>query len=80
MTNIELVDFIGGIQAILIYIFKFITAFVQARGEANKFVYEEINIEGLENENQLKLIDEKSTNKVKTIISKDPQMYLKFQI
>ena len=71
MTNIELVDFIGGLQAILIYIFKFITAFVQARREANKFVYEEINIEGLENENQLKLIDEKSTNKVKTIISKD---------
>ena len=35
MTDIELKDLIGGIQAILKYIYKFIYAFVLARKEAN---------------------------------------------
>ena len=42
MTNIELVDFIGGIQAIIVYIYKFIYAFVKARKESNNLVFEDV--------------------------------------
>ncbi len=48
MTNIELKDLIGGIQAIIVYIYKFIYAFVKARKEANNLVFEEFYQESIE--------------------------------
>ncbi len=48
MTNIELKDLIGGIQAIIIYIYKFIYAFVKARKEANNLVFEEFYQESID--------------------------------
>ncbi len=42
MTDIELKDLIGGIQAIIKYIYKFIYAFVLARRESNKIFIEDI--------------------------------------
>jgi len=41
MTNIELKDLIGGFQAIIVYIYKFIYAFVKARKEANNLVFDD---------------------------------------
>ena len=46
MTDIELKDLIGGIQAIIKYIYKFIYAFVLARRESNKIFIEDIYKEG----------------------------------
>tara|TARA_B100001939_G_scaffold272349_1_gene240098 strand:- start:5220 stop:7613 length:2394 start_codon:yes stop_codon:yes gene_type:complete len=48
MTNIELKDLIGGIQAIIVYIYKFIYAFVKARREANNLVFEEFYQESID--------------------------------
>ena len=48
MTNIELKDLIGGIQAIIVYIYKFIYAFVKARKEANNLVFEEFYQESID--------------------------------
>ena len=42
MTNIELVDFIGGIQAIVNYIYRFIYAFIKARKESNNLIFEDV--------------------------------------
>ena len=42
MTDIELKDLIGGIQAIFIYTFRFIVAFYKARREASKINFEQI--------------------------------------
>jgi len=42
MTNIELVDFIGGIQAIVNYIYRFIYAFIKARKESNSLIFEDV--------------------------------------
>ena len=42
MTDIELKDLVGGVQAILKYIYKFIFAFIQARKEANSFQFDEL--------------------------------------
>ncbi len=42
MTDIELKDLVGGVQAIIKYIYKFIYAFLQARKEANNFQIEDI--------------------------------------
>ena len=64
MTDIELKDLIGGIQAIIKYIYKFIYAFVLARRESNK-----IFIEDVYKENDNEESDEKSaklsTKKIK---------------
>ncbi len=64
MTDIELKDLIGGIQAIIKYTYKFIYAFVLARRESNK-----IFIEDIYKENDNEEIDEKSaklsTKKIK---------------
>ena len=49
MTDIELKDLIGGIQAIIKYTYKFIYAFVLARRESNKIFIEDIY---KENENE----------------------------
>ena len=48
MTNIELKDLIGGVQAIIVYIYKFIYAFVKARREANNLVFEEFYQESID--------------------------------
>ena len=42
MTDIELKDLVGGVQAILKYIYKFIFAFIQARKEANSFQFDDL--------------------------------------
>ena len=42
MTDIELKDLIGGIQAVFKYIYKFIYAFIRARKEANSIEIEKI--------------------------------------
>jgi DNA segregation ATPase FtsK/SpoIIIE-like protein len=42
MTDIELKDLIGGIQAIFAYTFKFIVAFFKARREASKVNFDQI--------------------------------------
>jgi len=42
MTDIELKDLIGGVQAIFAYIFKFIVAFFKARREASKVNFDQM--------------------------------------
>jgi len=42
MTDIELKDLIGGVQAIFVYIFKFIVAFFKARREASKVNFDQM--------------------------------------
>ena len=42
MTDIELKDLVGGVQAIFKYIYKFISAFLQARKEAHSFQIEDV--------------------------------------
>ena len=42
MTDIELKDLIGGVQAVFKYIYKFIYAFFLARKEANNLQFENI--------------------------------------
>ena len=50
MTDIELKDLIGGAQAILIYIYKFIFAFFKARREASKINFDALLIEEIQDE------------------------------
>ena len=50
MTDIELKDLIGGAQAILIYIYKFIFAFFKARREASKINFDVLLIEEIQDE------------------------------
>jgi len=45
MTDIELKDLIGGVQAIFIYSYRFIFAFYKARREASKINFDLINEE-----------------------------------
>ena len=81
MTDIELKDLIGGAQAILIYIYKFIFAFFKARREASKINFdvlltEEIQdeIEGKEeiNDNVLEL--KTKSQKTKLLNKKEPKV------
>ena len=58
MTDIELKDLIGGAQAILIYIYKFIFAFFKARREASKINFDVL----LTEENQDELEDKEKIN------------------
>ena len=50
MTDIELKDLIGGAQAILIYIYKFIFAFFKARREASKINFDVLLTEEIQDE------------------------------
>lgn len=59
MTNIELKDLIGGIQAIIVYIYKFIYAFVQARKEANNLVFEDFYQETIDDIKETEASDKK---------------------
>ena len=79
MTDIELKDLIGGIQAIFIYTFRFIVAFYKARREASKINFEQILTQSEESEvkptkikdNVLKLKPKKkSVSSKENIISK----------
>ena len=45
MTDIELKDLIGGVQAIFVYSYRFIFAFYKARREASKINFDLINTE-----------------------------------
>ena len=73
MTDIELKDLIGGIQAIFAYTFKFIVAFFKARREASKVNFDQIltqtEINDVENgsikDNVLKLKPKKSNKPIK---------------
>ena len=73
MTDIELKDLIGGIQAIFAYTFKFIVAFFKARREASKVNFEQIftqtETNDVENvsikDNVLKLKPKKSNKPIK---------------
>ena len=59
MTNIELKDLIGGIQAIIVYIYKFIYAFVKARKEANNLVFEDFYQETIDDIKETEASDKK---------------------
>ena len=89
MTDIDLKDLIGGGQAILIYIYKFIFAFFKARREASRVNFdnileiEEINEEDKNlKENVLKL-NTKKVNKKKNesfeVIPKDKKNIKKYK-
>ena len=73
MTDIELKDLIGGIQAIFAYTFKFIVAFFKARREASKVNFDQIftqtETNDVENvsikDNVLKLKPKKSNKPIK---------------
>ena len=66
MTDIELKDLIGGVQAVFKYIYKFIYAFFLARKEANSLQVENIfeSDESLKNNKTVKNI-ESGNNKIK---------------
>ena len=64
MTDIELKDLIGGIQAIIKYIYKFIYAFVLARRESNKIFIEDIYKDN-DNEETEEKSPKLSTKKIK---------------
>ena len=81
MTDIELKDLIGGAQAILIYIYKFIFAFFKARREASKINFDllltEKNQDELEdkeeiNDNVLEL--KTKSQKTKLLNKKEPKV------
>tara|TARA_B100001287_G_scaffold55934_1_gene44407 strand:- start:169 stop:2394 length:2226 start_codon:yes stop_codon:yes gene_type:complete len=70
MTDIELKDLIGGIQAIIKYIYKFIYAFVLARREARNIYLEDIYSEEkpvIEEKVSGKLTSEKLKEKVSNV-------------
>ena len=80
MTDIELKDLIGGIQAIFAYTFKFIVAFFKARREASKVNFDQIltqtETNDVENvsikDNVLKLKPKKSNKPIKdNLIAKE---------
>ena len=68
MTDIELKDLIGGIQAILKYIYKFIYAFVLARKEARNIYLEEIYKDPVINDDEPNTVS-KSASKIKEKVS-----------
>ena len=59
MTNIELKDLIGGIQAIIVYIYKFIYAFVKARKESNNLVFDDFYQETIDDIKETEASDKK---------------------
>ena len=70
MTDIELKDLIGGLQAIIKYIYKFIYAFVLARRESRNIFLEDIYKESephLTEENTAKLSAKKIKEKVSNV-------------
>ncbi len=50
MTDIELKDLIGGAQAILLYVYKFIFAFFKARREASRINFDQLLTEDISEE------------------------------
>ena len=68
MTEIELKDLIGGIQAIIKYIYKFIYAFVLARKEARNIYIEDIYKESKTNKEESSSVS-KSTKNLKEKVS-----------
>ena len=68
MTEIELKDLIGGIQAIIKYIYKFIYAFVLARKEARNIYIEDIYKESKTNKEESNSVS-KSTKNLKEKVS-----------
>ena len=75
MTDIELKDLIGGVQAIFVYSYRFIFAFYKARREASKINFDFINSENNDDEeeqlktNVVTLKKEKSKKTVKSQVS-----------
>ena len=70
MTDIELKDLIGGIQAIFAYTFKFIVAFFKARREASKVNFDQIltqtetsDVENVSIKNNVLKLKPKKSNK-----------------
>ena len=81
MTDIELKDLIGGAQAILIYIYKFIFAFFKARREASKInfdvllteeIHDELEDKEEINDNVLEL--KTKSQKTKLLNKKEPKV------
>ena len=81
MTDIELKDLIGGAQAILIYIYKFIFAFFKARREASKINFDVLLTEEIQdeledkeeiNDNVLEL--KTKSQKTKLLNKKEPKL------
>ena len=68
MTDIELKDLVGGVQAIFIYVYKFISAFLQARKEASTFqiedIYEQSDIKKPESVKSIKTKNVKKENNI----------------
>ena len=83
MTDIELKDLIGGVQAIIAYTFKFILAFFKARREASKVNFDQMLINSEEQkseastikDNVLKLKPKKKEKLIKETlpIAKEPK-------
>ena len=78
MTDIELKDLIGGVQAIFVYSYRFIFAFYKARREASKINFDLINNENDEPKEDLKtnvvtLKKEKSKKSVKSEVTEKPK-------
>ena len=78
MTDIELKDLIGGVQAIFVYSYRFIFAFYKARREASKINFDLINNENDEPKedsktNVVTLKKEKSKKSVKSEVTEKPK-------
>ena len=78
MTDIELKDLIGGVQAIFVYSYRFIFAFYKARREASKINFDLVNNENDEPKEDLKtnvvtLKKEKSKKSVKSEVTEKPK-------
>ena len=77
MTDIELKDLIGGVQAIFVYSYRFIFAFYKARREASKINFDLVNNENDEPKedsktNVVTLKKEKSKKSVKSEVTEKP--------
>jgi len=77
MTDVDLKDLIGGAQAIILYVYKFIIAFLKARRETSKINFDNLledeiednhEIENELNNNVLKLKSKNKNKKQKQII------------
>jgi S-DNA-T family DNA segregation ATPase FtsK/SpoIIIE len=85
MTDIELKDLIGGVQAIIAYTFKFILAFFKARREASKVNFDQMLINSEEQkseastikDNVLRLKPKKKEKLIKETLpaAKEPKIY-----
>ena len=69
MTNIELKDLIGGFQAIIVYIYKFIYAFVKARKEANNLVFDDFYQETIDDIKETEASDKKTNRLTKAKVA-----------